>query len=249
MTESRERLLPAGTEESERHLMSVMAHEVSNAVTPLRLHAQTLAQAGLEGRAGEAAVAVQVLADRLAALAAEMLDAARLREDRLALHPAGIDLQEEALKVVQAISPLAEVRRVHLRLEPMPPCPVMADGPRMQQVIANLVQNALEATPAGGRVRVEVSSREGQARVEVVDTGVGLRPEEAERLFKPFPQLPGRRAGFGLGLFICRGIVEAHGGRISCNSAGPGRGATFTVEIPPHDGVGSPAGFEGLEEP
>jgi signal transduction histidine kinase len=125
----------------------------------------------------------------------------------------------------------------------------MADGPRMQQVIANLVQNALEATPAGGRVRVEVASDGVQARVQVVDSGVGLRPEEAERLFKPFPQLPGRRAGFGLGLFICRGIVEAHGGRITCHSGGPGRGATFTVEVPTHAGHVAPAGFEGLEEP
>lgn len=228
--------------------MSVMAHEVSNAVTPLRLHAHTLVQASLEGRAGDAAVAVQVLADRLAALAAEMLDAARLREDRMALHTAAIDLQEEALKVIQAISPLAEARRVHLRLEPMPPCPVMADGLRMQQVVANLVQNALEATPAGGRVRVEVSASGGLARILVADTGVGLRPEEAERLFKPFPQLQGRRAGFGLGLFICRGIVEAHGGRISCTSAGPGRGATFTVEVPTHAGQ-SPTDLQGLEEP
>lgn len=222
-----------GVGDAEPHLLSLLAHALSSAATPLRLHARVLADAGLEGRLGDAAAAAQALADRLASLSAEMLDAARLREGRLVLRPSAVDVADEVAKAVRPLQAAAEARGVHLRLDGGPPCPALADGTRLQQVVANLVQNALEATPAGGQVAIATAHGAAGVRITVSDTGVGLRPEEAEGLFRPFQGLPpGHRAGFGLGLFVCRGIVAAHGGRITCRSDGPGRGTTFVVEIP-----------------
>jgi signal transduction histidine kinase len=111
---------------------------------------------------------------------------------------------------------------------------VAVDGPRMQRVLANLVQNALRHTPPGGRVVVTVRWREGHVQVEVSDTGEGIAPEDQERIFERFYRGEKSRSrgsgGAGLGLAIARGIVEAHRGRIRMEST-PGKGSRFVVEL------------------
>ncbi|MCA1819498.1 MAG: HAMP domain-containing histidine kinase [Halobacteriales archaeon] len=229
------------SEEDEKHLLSVMAHEVNNAVTPIRAHAAILGQAPLldEG-ASRSVAAIQRLADRLAGLAADMLDTSRMHSGRLRVAWAAVDLREEARAAVAEYAPLAEERRVALTLAPGPPCPVVADAARLQQVLSNLVSNALRATPAGGRITVEATSRDGGATVRVCDTGVGLAQGEADRLFRPYTQGAGSK-GSGLGLYVARGLVAAHGGRIWCESPGKGRGATFAFSIPT-----APPGWSGM---
>jgi PAS domain S-box-containing protein len=122
---------------------------------------------------------------------------------------------------------------------------IEVDAARMQQVIWNLIKNALKFTPERGVVTIRSSvvdqfvdgdnHQEKFWRMEVIDTGVGLDPRALERIFQPFEQETSRRfrgaPGLGLGLAICRSIVEAHGGTICAASEGPGRGSTFTVEI------------------
>jgi signal transduction histidine kinase len=108
---------------------------------------------------------------------------------------------------------------------------------RLQQVFWNLLQNAATFTPPGGAVTVRSREREGGGVVvEVADTGAGIAPGLLAKLFDPFEQggaeVGRRHGGLGLGLAICQGIVQAHGGRIWVDSAGPGQGATFTVELP-----------------
>jgi len=115
-----------------------------------------------------------------------------------------------------------------------------ADPARLQQVIWNLLRNAVKFTPAGGRIFLTTSDADGWIRVEVTDTGVGMDASALEKIFQPFEQVgyenDHRFGGLGLGLAIARAIVDLHGGKIHAASAGPSRGATFTVELPgPHD--------------
>lgn len=106
----------------------------------------------------------------------------------------------------------------------------------MAQVLANLLNNALKFTPSGGAVRVSVASRDGRAEVSVIDSGIGLRPQDVETVFEAFVQadhsLARTKGGLGLGLALVKSIVELHGGTVAARSDGPGRGADFLVRIP-----------------
>lgn len=139
---------------------------------------------------------------------------------------------------VQAVltTQLQEAERKALRctfVEPPAPVYVLADEERLRQVFTNLIVNAINYTPSGGAVRVEVSADRAaqQAIVQVIDTGIGIAPEDQEYIFQPFYRVVSDVVGTGLGLSIARGIVEAHGGTITVESA-LGSGSTFTVRLP-----------------
>jgi signal transduction histidine kinase len=109
----------------------------------------------------------------------------------------------------------------------------MWDGERLNQLLTNLISNAVKYSPAGGAVRVSVRGGAGEACVSVADHGIGLNPSEIQRLFQPFTRMYSHQEveGVGLGLYISKAIVEAHGGRIWVESV-PGQGSTFTVALP-----------------
>jgi CheY-like chemotaxis protein/anti-sigma regulatory factor (Ser/Thr protein kinase) len=122
----------------------------------------------------------------------------------------------------------------------------LLDSNRFQQVIWNLVQNAVKFTPAGGAVEVRLKYVNGQAEIEVVDTGVGIAPEFLPFVFDRFRQANGsitrRHGGLGLGLAIVRNLVEMHGGTVGVESAGEGQGSTFRITLPPPPSEKSPRG-------
>ncbi len=122
---------------------------------------------------------------------------------------------------------------------------ILADASRVDQIITNLLENALKYTPAGGRVRVEVRRDGDRVLLEVSDTGVGLSPELAARMFDLFVQgeqpLDRRQGGLGIGLTLVKRLAELHGARVAGTSDGPGRGARFTVEWPAIEAPALPA--------
>jgi signal transduction histidine kinase len=175
-------------------------------------------------------------ADRLLRLVNDLLFVARLEAGQLDLHLTRLDLAEIVRQSVAEAGPRATAKGVELscRAEPVPA--VAADKGRMFQLLDNLVSNAVKFTPEGGAVHVGVAQVNGVVRLEVTDTGIGIAPEEQRRLFERFfrassavdQQIPGT----GLGLYIARRIVEAHGGAMEVESA-PGEGATFRIDLPP----------------
>jgi signal transduction histidine kinase len=133
---------------------------------------------------------------------------------------------------VAAHQALAEQRGLRLVAD-VAPAPVPVDGERFDQVVDNLLSNALKFTPAGGLVTVRLRGGADGATLEVADTGAGLAPEQSERLFTAFGRAHGdTQPGLGLGLYLCKAIVAGHGGRIGAESLGPGQGSTFRVHLP-----------------
>lgn len=174
-------------------------------------------------------------ADRLLQLVNDLLFVARLEAGELDLHPGELDLAAVVRQSVAEAEPRAAAGGIELTCEASDVAAVRADKGRMYQLLDNLVSNALKFTPAGGDVRVSLTPVNGVVRLEVSDTGIGIAPAEQRHLFERFfrastasdRQIPGT----GLGLYIARAIVEAHGGSIAVRSE-PGEGTSFCVELP-----------------
>ncbi len=177
----------------------------------------------------------------------DLLVFSRLEAGQLRLHVEEISLAAIAAGVVQKLTPLAEEKGLHLTTHLPDDFPdIQGDYMRMEQVITNLVENAIKFTPSGGRVTIDGRDLEDRVQLWVQDTGIGIPESERDRIFDRFYQVDAseRRAyrGAGLGLTICKHIVERHGGRIWVESE-VGKGSTFYIELPKR----LPATDEGLD--
>lgn len=226
--------------------ISTSAHELGTPLTPIRMQIQLL-QAYANRMPPEALHNLAVLArnvDRLTRLIDDMLEAARIQAGRVHLDVSEADLVRLAKEATESYMEAAQRGGVTLVLEAPVPLPVPADAKRIAQVLDNLLDNALKFTPIGGRVTVDARRHGSLAVLSVTDTGRGLRPEDLPKLFQAYSQVRDGvvRRGTGLGLYICKGIVEAHGGTIACSSPGLGHGSVFTLTLPLHEtaqGVGA----------
>jgi len=166
----------------------------------------------------------------------DLLDDTRITSGKLRLNMRPLQMKSVVESALADLAPAAEVKRIRLSMEnECDSCPVNADPVRMQQVIWNVVSNAIKFTPEGGSVTVRVGRHEPNARIEVQDTGRGISPDVVPELFQRFRQADAssdRKAGIGLGLAISKYLVEQHGGTINAASEGIGKGATFTIELP-----------------
>jgi PAS domain S-box-containing protein len=221
--------------------LNTAAHELNTPLTPLRLQLHLLKSGSmgtLNERQGKAISLLDRNVTRLSGLVGEILEVARMQSGRIRLTPATVEVDAVVDEVIESFSETARHVGVGLAFEGTPGLTVYADRNRCTQVLFNLVSNALKFTPAGGSVTIgAAAARDGQAIVvDVRDTGLGLTSEQMARLFQPFTQVHDPMAvtasGTGLGLFICKGLVEAQGGTIRVASPGPGRGATFTFTLP-----------------
>ncbi|MEA3204393.1 MAG: hypothetical protein QOI63_2075 [Thermoplasmata archaeon] len=225
--------------EAKTRFINAAAHELSTPMTPIVLQVAVLRGREAGNLTERQRRAVEVLArnvTRMNALLHDVLDSARLQSDRFLLAKAPTDLATILAEAVADYEDAAREKAIAVRLA----CPqhlvVPADAKRIAQVIGNLLGNAIDYTPVGGSVTVAARGEAGGAHVEVTDTGAGIAPEEAGRLFQAFAQVHERKdprtPGTGLGLYISKGIVEHHGGAIGCTSAGANLGATFWFTLP-----------------
>ena len=146
-----------------------------------------------------------------------------------------VDLEPLVLEALEAGARRAHGTGVAVRADALEPAAVLGDAGALRRVLGNLVDNAIKYTPAGGKVELSLLAGEGQARIVVRDTGIGIDPADAARIFDPFVRLDAARSrdagGSGLGLALVRAIVDAHGGAIAVDSA-PGAGSRFTIRLP-----------------
>jgi signal transduction histidine kinase len=178
---------------------------------------------------------IQHETERLGELIEDLFELARIEGGSLELRLASIPLPELVAETVEGMQIQAQEKGVELRATCGTDIPTLAlDGPRMQRVLVNLIQNAVRHTPPGGHVDVHVKRSNGHVQLAVADTGEGIAPEDQDRVFEQFYRGEKSRnrgsGGVGLGLAIARGIVEAHQGTIRVESQ-PGRGSRFVVTL------------------
>ncbi len=163
----------------------------------------------------------------------EVLDLAKVEAGKLDLRPTVFDLEELVRNTIGQMQPLADRKSIRLGVEADGRQSVEADRSRIRQVVFNLLSNAIKFTPEGGSVRVLLSTDSRSARLEVVDTGVGIAPDDQASIFEAFKQAPAAAGleGTGLGLTLARQLVEAHGGTIALESE-VGQGSRFSVVLP-----------------
>lgn len=165
----------------------------------------------------------------------DLIDAAKISSGGIEVHLEPIDLIALLEPNVDTWQLLAASKQLSFRHQfDVAVAYVDADSDRILQVLNNLVENAINNTPAGGRVEVRLHDAADASLVEVEDTGIGLSPEEAAHVFTPFWRAPGTRThkGLGLGLAISHHLVTKHGGTLTAASPGPGAGAVFTITLP-----------------
>lgn len=225
--------------------ISVVSHELKTPVAIIKGYAETLRRP--EARRNPALVeemlaSITEESDRLARLVDDLLDASRLQAGGLPFRDVeDVDLRFIARRVIERYTPQSPHHRLVLDFIPADDFPtVRGDPQRLEQVLDNLVSNAIKYSPRGGEVEIKGESSTVEVVISVRDEGVGIPLEEQERIFTRFHRIenPETRAvsGTGLGLYLTRAIVQAHGGRCWVDS-NPGQGATFYVALPRETGL------------
>jgi PAS domain S-box-containing protein len=225
--------------------LTVASHELRTPLTALLGNAQLLQRHALrDGKFSERdrrSMAVIVdQASRLNRMVRTLLDLSRLQMGQMTLERAPLDLGALARQVVEEMRPVNSARTIEY-IGPGMPLMIDADAVRLEQVLQNLVQNAIKYSPAGGPVRVRVEAQANMATVVVSDEGIGIPAASLPHLFQRFYRATNGSyiSGLGVGLYVVKEIVTRHGGHIEVDSV-EGQGSTFTVWLPALDNASGP---------
>jgi PAS domain S-box-containing protein len=216
--------------------LAMLAHELRNPLAAIR-YAVALGQMSNGDSTTELFEIVDRQTQSLAHLIDDLLDVSRISGDKITLRREHIDAATIVNRAAATVRPLLEQKQHALVLDVAEhPMTLYADATRAEQIVANLLTNAAKYTQDGGRVTVRAWPGDGEAVIDVIDTGVGLPPEMLGRVFDLFAQadrtLDRSEGGLGIGLTVARKLAEMHGGTIAVTSEGLGHGATFTVRLP-----------------
>jgi PAS domain S-box-containing protein len=216
--------------------LAVVSHELRTPLNPILGWSKLLQQGRLKPE--KTALALETIARNAqlqSQLIDDLLDISRILRGKLSLNILPVDLETVIAAALETVRLAAEAKGLHLETH-LTPSRVMGDAGRLQQVVWNLLANAVKFTPAGGRITVVLHPVVSQAQIQVIDTGKGIKPEFLPYVFEHFRQEDGattrKFGGLGLGLAIVRQIVELHGGTVTAASGGEDQGATFTVQMP-----------------
>jgi two-component system CheB/CheR fusion protein len=218
--------------------LATLSHELRTPLSSTLMQAQILRNAKTQDPKVERVIAAIERSVRTQArLINDLLDVSRIASGKLVLDLNTVDPSDIVQNAVDVARASATAKSVALEATlDKAVGTVYGDTVRLQQVLTNLLTNAIKFTPPGGRVTLRLERADGHALITVTDTGMGIRPEVLPHLFERFVQADSSvtrtYGGLGLGLAIVRHIVEAHGGTVDCSSAGEGKGATFRVSLP-----------------
>jgi signal transduction histidine kinase len=218
--------------------LATISHELRTPLNAIVGWAALLRSGALQGpKLTRAVESIERNARSLTRLIDDLLDVSAIISGKMSLEMMPLDLVHVLESALDAIRPTAEARSIRLGATWEPDVGTVSGDPdRLQQVLWNLLSNAVKFTLPGGEVTAHLRKVGGSARLAVRDTGSGIDPAFLPHVFEPFRQADGSitrtHGGLGLGLAIVRRLVELHGGVVTAESAGPGAGATFTIELP-----------------
>ncbi|HEX9436381.1 MAG TPA: ATP-binding protein [Candidatus Limnocylindria bacterium] len=233
-------------EREKEDFLSIVTHELKTPLTPLKSVAQLMRMRMRKAQRGERELDLDGLdkglatierqVDRMDRLVTDLLEVSRIGRGRFEMRPAPFDLARLAREVIQRwTESTAEEGRHRFAVDAPQALPMTGDQQRVEQVLMNLVGNAVKYSPRGGLVSLRIECPDGEARVSVSDEGIGIPAEEIPRLGRE-PFVRGRRAqgyaGVGIGLYLSRLIAEGHGGRVELRSEGDDRGTTAILILP-----------------
>jgi PAS domain S-box-containing protein len=223
-------------EYARQRFLAMVTHELGNPLAAVRGYAQLMRRRGAyDEQAVDTIVAKTGLLERLIR---DLLESTRVDLGRMSLQPSWVDLSAQAREAIELVEDRGPDHRLRVEATELP-LQVWCDRDRVAQVFANLLDNAVKYSPTGGEIVIRLEATPTEARVSVADQGVGMAPETLARLFEEYFRVGGSQTeteGLGLGLYITRGIVEAHGGRISATST-VGLGSTFSFTLPRGQGA------------
>jgi PAS domain S-box-containing protein len=218
--------------------LSTLSHELRTPLTAIMGWSNLLLHGEVDGSKQQQAIeTIARNANSQCQLIDDLLEVSRIITGKLRLDFVGCELQPVIQAAAESLRPTAEAKGVKLHVAVPPNVGmVMGDRERLQQVVWNLVSNALKFTPAGGEVNVNLNRINSHLEISVSDTGAGIHPDFLPHVFDRFRQADGSttrsHGGLGLGLAIVRHLVELHGGEVVADSSGVGSGATFSVRLP-----------------
>lgn len=226
-------------EELRTSLLAGVSHELQTPIAIIKAYASTLARADVKWdmeTIKEKLRTIEEESDRLSTIVAKLLFTSRLEAGVVKLNKMTLDLSKEAKRIAKRLAGTSDKHIVSVDF-PEKFSSVYADPERIEEVFVNLIENAIKFSPDGGTILIMGNTGQNHVMVSVVDSGIGIHPEDGEKLFERFYRAEDRSfastPGTGLGLYICRSLIEAHGGKISVEGT-PGQGACFTFILPKH---------------
>jgi PAS domain S-box-containing protein len=218
--------------------LAIVSHELRSPLNAMLGWARVLSSGGVDEETQRHAVrAIEQSAEMQSRLIEDLIDSARIASGQLRIEARPVNLNPVIQSAVDIVHPAAESKGIEIRTDlEMQAGIITGDAERMQQIVGNLLSNAVKFTPQGGRVEAQLSRQDPWVTITVRDTGRGIRAADLPFIFDRFRQgessTTRRAGGLGLGLSLVKNLVELHGGRITAESAGEGKGATFTVKLP-----------------
>jgi len=223
-----------GAASDRRRMLDQVAHDLGNPLMALSVQVKVLELPGID--LAKSTAVIKRSAGKLRRQVEDLKDLSRIEGGALRLAKARIDLGPVVRDVAAGWAAAGTGKGIDVQANVANQIPVVADEARVGQVLDNLLSNAFKFTSSGGRINIDATVEEPQAVVCVKDSGRGMTAEELGKLFKAFSQAHAlgevEERGSGLGLFIAKGIVEAHGGTLQAASQGLGHGSTFTIRLP-----------------
>jgi CheY-like chemotaxis protein len=222
------------------NFLAAVSHDLRNPLNAILLWCNALFPTqGLDAKVHRGIDAIHRAAKSQAQLIEDLLDVSRIESGKMRLDVQSCDLSEVVRSAVETLRPAAEAKSIDLQLVIDPKADnIMGDAQRLQQVVWNLVSNAVKFTHKAGKVQVRLERINSHAEITVADTGRGMDAQTLDHLFEPFWQRldhskdGGSSQGLGLGLAIVKNIVNLHGGTTTAHSEGIDKGSTFTVRLP-----------------
>ena len=246
---SREAALRA-SDRAKDEFLAMLGHELRNPLAALAAVAHVLRAKVTDDTARNATDVLGRQVQHMSRLTEDLLDVSRVTRGKVSLNRRPLDLSRAVEHALDELKLAGRLSRHDLRLD-LSPVWVRADEARIEQIVANLVGNAIKYTPERGTIEVTLRRDRNAAVLRVRDSGIGMSADFVAKVFDLFVQAegPGRQAGLGIGLTLVRHLAELHSGKAFAASAGPGQGSVFTVTLPAIEAQAAPATLDEVTPP